>query len=88
MTSVGVMMSGLGDHRTDATCTGGCTLEKRQDLELESVIALPSRLVTSTLFSPVVVVEPQITIAINAANFGGEQEAAALGMAGAAINLG
>lgn len=58
-----------------------------QELEAEGLLELPARLETTTFFSPVIVVNPQIAIAINAVNFGDSQGAAALNMAGLGVQL-
>ena len=52
------------------------------------VLALPARLETSSFFSPVIVVAPQIAIAVNAGDVGGGQVAAAMNAANAALTLG
>ena len=57
------------------------------DLSGEQVRLLPSRLATSSLFSPVIVVQPQIAVAINAVNFAGEQEATAIPTSVASFSL-
>ena len=71
-----------------------CQEERREDqfvndqeLEAEGLFELPARLETSSFFSPVIVVNPQIAIAINGVNFGGNQAAAALNMAGLGVTL-
>jgi len=58
-----------------------------EDLELERLTELPRRLETATLFSPVIVVQPQIAIAVNGASFGGYQYAAGTNLAGLGVSL-
>jgi hypothetical protein len=58
-----------------------------QELEAEGLVELPARLETSSFFSPVIVVNPQIAIAINGVNFGDAQVAGALNMAGLGLSL-
>jgi hypothetical protein len=59
----------------------------REDLEFEELSELPQRLETSSFFSPVIVVHPQIAIAINGVNFGGAQTAAGANLAALGISL-
>ena len=58
-----------------------------RDTEEDVVLALPARLETSSFFSPVIVVAPQIAIAVNAVDFGGAQVAAALNALQGAVAL-
>ena len=58
-----------------------------QELEAERLLELPARLETSSFFSPVIVVNPQIAIAINGVNFGESQAAAAVNLTGLGISL-
>lgn len=48
-----------------------------EDLSADRVRPLPSRLLTATFFSPVVVINTNIALAINAANLSGSQAAMA-----------
>jgi hypothetical protein len=52
-------------------------LEKRI-VEEEVLVELPARLETSSFFSPVIVVAPQIAIAVNGVDFGGAQISGAM----------
>ena len=58
-----------------------------RDIDEDVVLALPARLETSSFFSPVIVVAPQIAIAVNAVDFGGAQVAAALNALQGAVAL-
>ena len=58
-----------------------------QEMEAETLLELPARLETASFFSPVIVVNPQIAIAINAVNFGGNQAATGLNLAGVGVSL-
>ena len=58
-----------------------------EDLEVEKLTELPLRLETATLFSPVIVVQPQIAIAVNGVSFGGYQHAAGTNLAGIGLSL-
>ncbi len=59
-----------------------------KDLLSERLVELPMRLETATFFSPVVIVSPQVAVAINGVNFGGGQAAGALNLAGLGTSLG
>ncbi|HEX6539161.1 MAG TPA: hypothetical protein VF155_08280 [Candidatus Dormibacteraeota bacterium] len=48
------------------------------DCEEDAVLALPARLETSSFFSPVIVVMPQIAVAVNGVDFAGGQVASAM----------
>lgn len=58
-----------------------------QEMEAETLFELPARLETASFFSPVIVVNPQIAIAINGVSFGGAQAAGALNLAGIGVSL-
>ena len=58
-----------------------------QEMEAETLLELPARLETASFFSPVIVVNPQIAIAINAVSFGGNQAATGLNLAGVGVSL-
>jgi hypothetical protein len=58
-----------------------------QEMAAETLLELPARLETASFFSPVIVVNPQIAIAINAVNFGGSQAATGLNLAGVGVSL-
>jgi len=56
-----------------------------EELEREALTELPQRLETSSFFSPVIIVQPQIAIAVNGVNFGGNQSAAGVNLAGLGV---
>lgn len=57
-----------------------------EEMAGEHLSELPARLETASFFSPVVVVNTNVALAVNAVNLGGGQTAAAL--AGAGVTLG
>lgn len=59
----------------------------RDELELEELTELPRRLETTSFFSPVIVVNPQIAIAVNGLNLGGSQAAVGGNISALGIHL-